>query len=622
MKLGAHADADGVSFSVFSSVAEAVDLCLEDRYVAMEPQEGYVWTARVEGAGHGLRYGYRVHGPGRCDPAKLLLDPYARAIEGGVTWHPDVTARGAESAPYVPRSVVHAAPFDWGDDRAPGTALADSVIYELHVKGFTKLHPRVPEAVRGTFAGLAAPAAIEHLAELGVTAVELLPVHTFVHDEALVARGLRNYWGYQSIGFFAPHAEYGTVDEFKTMVKALHAAGIEVILDVVFNHTGEGGEGGPTLCFRGLDDGAYYRLRDDGSYVDDTGCGNTLDTHRSAALRLVMDSLRYWREEMRVDGFRFDLAASLGRGASDFDRHSAFLETVGQDPVLQGVKLIAEPWDVGDGGYEVGDFPPGWSEWNGRYRDTVRDFWRGADGVLADFATRIAGSADLYGDDGRRPTASINLITVHDGFTLADLVSYDGKHNEANGEDNRDGTGDNRSWNCGAEGPTDDPAILALRTRQQRNLLATLLLSQGVPLLLAGDELGHTQGGNNNAYCHDDETSWLRWPDDAPLAGFVAELIRLRRASPQFRRRQVLQSAQDDLLWFRADGAPMTGDDWNAGYARSIAVQLDDILLLVNGWWQPLRFTLPPGAWTIAVSTAGDAEPGALDGRSLMLLRR
>jgi isoamylase len=620
-RLGAHADADGVTFALYSSVATAVDLVLQDRYVEMEPQEGYVWTARVDGAGHGLEYGYRVHGPGRCNPRKLLLDPYARAISGNVTWDPAVLDPAADSAPFVPRSVVHDQPFDWGEDRHPEIALADSVIYELHVKGFTKLHPEIPEPDRGTFRGLAHPAAIAHLRKLGVTAVELLPVHQFVHDQALVARGLRNYWGYQSIGFFAPHGEYGTVEDFKALVKALHAAGIEVILDVVFNHTAEGGEGGPTLCLRGIDDAAYYRLDADGGYVDDTGCGNTLDTHRTAALRLVMDSLRYWREEMRVDGFRFDLAASLGRGASDFDPHAAFLEAVGQDPVLSTVKLIAEPWDVGFGGYEVGDFPIGWSEWNGRYRDTVRDFWRGAEGKLADFATRIAGSADLYGDDGRRPTASINLVTVHDGFTLADLVSYDRKHNEANGEGNRDGTDDNRSWNCGAEGPTEDPAILALRARQQRNLLATLLLSQGVPLLLAGDELGHTQGGNNNAYCHDDETSWLAWPDgDAPLVDFVAELIALRHRSPQFRRRQVLQSAQDDLQWLRPDGGAMTAEDWTADYARAVAVRLEGTILCFNAWWEPLTFRLPPGAWEVVASTAGTV-PGELDARSVMLLR-
>jgi len=405
------------------------------------------------------------------------------------------------------------------------------------------------------------------------------------------------------------------------MVKALHQAGLEVILDVVFNHTAEGGAGGPTLCFRGIDDAAYYRLAPDGSYVDDTGCGNTLDTHRTAALRLVMDSLRYWRSEMHVDGFRFDLAASLGRGADDFDPHAAFLEAVGQDPVLEGVKLIAEPWDVGFGGYEVGDFPVGWSEWNGRYRDTVRDFWRGADGVLGDFATRIAGSADLYGDDGRRPTASINFVTVHDGFTLSDLVSYDVKHNDANGEGNRDGSDDNRSWNCGVEGPSGDPAVLALRARQQRNFLATLLLSQGVPMLLAGDELGRSQGGNNNAYCQDNETSWLAWPEDPPLVDFVASLIRLRRESPRFRRRQVLLAEQDDLVWYRPDGALMTPEDWGHAYARSVAVRLDDVLLCVNGWWEPLAFTLPPGDWSIVVSTAGDALPGALAGRSLMLLR-
>jgi glycogen operon protein len=540
---------------------------------------------------------------------------------GAVTWNPAVLDPDADSAPFVPRSVVHDVPFDWGGDAHPDVALADSVIYELHVKGFTKLHPGVPEADRGTFRGLASDAVVEHLTTLGVTAVELLPVHRFVHDRALVARGLRNYWGYQTIGFFAPHDEYGTVEDFKAMVRTLHAAGLEVILDVVYNHTAEGGADGPTLCFRGFDDAAYYRLDANGAYVDDTGCGNTVDTHRTAALRLVMDSLRYWRSELHVDGFRFDLAAALGRGAAGFDPHAAFLEAVGQDPVLDGVKLIAEPWDTGAGGYEVGDFPVGWSEWNGRYRDTVRDFWRGAEGTLPDFATRIAGSWDLYGDDGRRPTASVNLITVHDGFTLADLVAYDGKHNEANGEDNRDGTDDNRSWNCGVEGPTEDPEVLALRARQQRNLLATLLLSQGVPLLLAGDELGHTQGGNNNAYCHDDETSWLAWPDEAPLVAFVAELIRLRRANPVFRRRQTLASAQDDLVWYRPDGGEMTGADWGVAYARSVAVRLEDVLLCFNGWWEPLTFTLPEGDWEIVLGTAADGVAGALSGRSMMLLR-
>ncbi len=635
--LGAHAHDGGVDFSVFSSVAEQVELCLFDdagreERRPLEQQEGYVWTGRADGAGHGQRYGYRVHGPGRCNPAKLLLDPYAHAIAGEVAWNPAVTAHDdRDSAPFVPRSVVHAAPYDWGGDQPIGTPLADSVIYELHVKGFTKLHPRVPEALRGTYAGLAHPAALGHLTDLGVTAVELLPVHTFVSDEALAARGLRNYWGYQSIGFFAPHAAYAAGDdpvgEFRDMVRALHGAGIEVILDVVFNHTAEGGEDGPTLCFRGLDDAAYYRLAEDGSYVDDTGCGNTLDADRPVGLRLVMDALRYWRGEMHVDGFRFDLAAALGRDERGFDRHAAFLQTIGQDPSLGECKLIAEPWDIG--AYEVGDFPIGWSEWNGRYRDTVRDFWRGTEGTLPDLATRISGSADLYADDGRRPTASINLVTVHDGFTLADLVSYDGKHNEANGEGNRDGSDDNRSWNCGAEGPTDDPAILELRARQSRNLLATLLLSQGVPLLLAGDELGHSQGGNNNGYCQDNPTSWLHWPDEAPLAGFVADLLRLRRESPQLRRRQTDGLAQDDIAWFRPDGEPMTSADWGASFARALTVGLAGgrALVLVNGWWEALDFQVPPdrgpGPWWVMVDTAtASRTPRPIDGRQLQLTGR
>jgi isoamylase len=557
MRLGAHLEGDGVRVGVFSGVADVVELCLfedgggETRH-ALERADGDVWHGHVAGAGHGTRYGFRVHGPWdpgaglRCNAAKLLLDPYARAIAGGVEWNAALDGDNADdSAPFVPRSVVSAEPFDWGDDHPPRTALADSVIYELHVKGFTRLHPEVPEALRGTYAGLAHPAAIAHLQRLGVTAVELLPVHQFVHDRALVARGLRNYWGYQSIGYFAPHNEYAAsgdqVAEFKAMVRALHSAGLEVLLDVVFNHTAEGDEHGPTLCFRGLDNPAYYRLADDRSrYVDDTGCGNTLDAHRPHGLRLVMDSLRYWVQEMHVDGFRFDLAVSLGRTTTDFDPFGGFLDAVGQDPILSEIKLIAEPWDIGHGGYDLGDFPPGWSEWNGRYRDTARDFWRGAPGTLGDFATRLTGSSDLYGR-GRRPTASINLVTVHDGFTLTDLVSYDAKHNEANGEDNRDGSNDNRSWNCGVEGPTDDPAVLELRARQRRNLLATLLLSEGVPLLLAGDELGRTQGGNNNAYCQDNPISWIDWDGDRDLLDFVAAVCRIRRENDVFRRGSVLR---------------------------------------------------------------------------------
>jgi glycogen operon protein len=476
-----------------------------------------------------------------------------------------------------------------------------------------------------------------------VTAVELLPVHQFVHDQALVARGLRNFWGYQSIGYFAPHNEYSSagdrgarVEDFKAMVKGLHAAGLEVILDVVYNHTAEGNEHGPTLCFRGLDNGAYYRLADDRSeYVDDTGTGNTFDSHQPQALRLIMDSLRYWVQEMHIDGFRFDLAATLGRGASDFDPHGAFLEAIGQDPVLGEVKLIAEPWDVGSGGYEVGDFPPGWSEWNGRYRDTVRDFWRSEDGTLADFVTRLTGSSDLYGRD-RRPSASINLVTVHDGFTLTDLVSYDVKHNEANGEGNRDGTDDNRSWNCGVEGPTGDPGVLELRARQRRNLLATLLVSEGVPLLLGGDELGRTQGGNNNAYCQDNPTSWVDWAaaDGADeMVEFVGSLCRLRHGSAVLKRTRFFRPGE--IEWLRPDGESMSDADWANPEARAIAAVASDgtVVLLVNGWWEPLSFTLPPeldiARFTVVVDTASPSRPPAtgstspieLGGRALMLLR-
>jgi isoamylase len=648
--LGAHVTGDGVAFGVFSSVAERVEVCLfdadgrETRH-DLELDEGYVWRRTAAGLGHGARYGFRVHGPfdpaagARCNPAKLLLDPYARAVAGSVQWHPALFGGDAsDSAPYVPRSLVVAEPFDWQGDRSPGTPLADSIVYELHVKGFTQLHPAIPAPLRGTYAGLAHPAAIEYLQGLGVTAVELLPVHQFVHEGRLVDLGLSNYWGYQSIGFFAPHNGYaaggdggGQVAEFKALVRALHAAGLEVILDVVFNHTAEGNQDGPTLCFRGFDNAAYYRLQDDRSrYVDDTGTGNTVDSHQPQALRLIMDSLRYWVQEMHVDGFRFDLAATLGRGERDFDPHGAFLDTVGQDPVLSQVKLVAEPWDTGAGGYELGDFPPGWSEWNGRYRDTVRDFWRGAEGMLPDFATRVSGSQDLYGR-GRRPTASINLVTVHDGFTLADLTAYDRKHNEANGEDNRDGTDDNRSWNCGADGPTDDPEILALRARQRRNLLATLLLSAGVPLLLAGDERGRTQRGNNNAYCQDNPISWVDWSAcDEALLEFVRRLCRLRRAHPDLRRRRFL--AGSDATWLRPDGEPMTDADWAAPYARAGAVLLrgeETFLAAVNAWWEPLDFTLPGSAgWSTVVDTTDPGStatvaPGgrlAVGARSLVLL--
>jgi isoamylase len=639
MRAGAHAEGDGVRFAVFSSVADGVDVCVfdeggrETRH-PLELGDGGVWHGHVPGAGHGTRYDFRFHGPWdpgaglRCNAAKLLLDPYARAVSGGVEWHPAVDGDDpTDSAPYVPRSVVSDEPFEWGDDRPPRTALADSVIYEAHVKGLTYLHPDVPEPLRGTYSGVAHPAVIEHLQGLGVTAVELLPVHQFVHDGALVSRGLRNYWGYQPIGYFAPHNEYAAagdvVAEFKQMVRALHAAGLEVLLDVVYNHTAEGNQDGPTLCLRGLDNPAYYRLAEDRRYyVDDTGVGNTLDTHRPAALRLVMDSLRYWAQEMHVDGFRFDLAATLGRGASDFDPSGAFLDAVGQDPVLSEVKLIAEPWDWG--GYDLGDFPAGWSEWNGRYRDTVRDFWRATPGTLADFATRLTGSSDLFGH-GRRPTASINLVTVHDGFTLNDLVSYDAKHNEANGEGNRDGNDDNRSWNCGAEGPTDDPSVLELRARQRRNLLATLLLSDGVPLLLGGDELGRTQRGNNNAYCQDNEISWVDWTQaDRDLFEFVARVCRLRREHDVFRRTRFF--AAGELRWLRPDGQPMEAADWSNPGARAVAAGGADGLLLVNAWWEPLSFRLPDDrTWAVELDTAdptvGRLASGTIEltGRSLAL---
>jgi glycogen operon protein len=636
-----------------------------------------MWRGYLPGARPGQLYGFRIHGPwdpirgDRCNPAKLLLDPYARAVAGEVRWDPAVyghatddpnRADGTDSAAYVPRSVLVAADFDWGDDRRPVRSMADSILYEVHVKGFTKLHPDVPEELRGSYAGLAHPAAVEHLQRLGVTAVELLPVHQFVHDAQLAERGLRNYWGYQSIGYFAPHNGYsssggngGQVDEFRRMVRALHAAGLEVILDVVFNHTAEGSEWGPTLCFRGIDNAAYYRLRDDRSrYVDDTGCGNTVDLHLPHALRLVMDALRYWVQEMHVDGFRFDLAASLARAASDFDVHSSFLEAVGQDPVLSEVKLIAEPWDIGAGGYDLGQFPAGWSEWNGKYRDTVRDFWRGTAGTLPDLATRLSGSSDLYGHGGRRPTASVNIVTVHDGFTLADLVSHDTKHNEANGEDNHDGTDDNRSWNCGVEGSTDDPAVLELRARQQRNFIATLLLSEGVPLLLGGDEFARSQAGNNNAYCQDNEVTWFDWSaavQRTDLVEFTARLCRLREAHPVFRRRQFFRgapapaTARDDVDWYRPDGGPMTPEDWSSSYARAVTMALsgatgddahpdDPFVILLNAWWEPLDFSMPRSLrdldWQLEVDTADPATVGRavdtlttvrLSGRSLMLLR-
>jgi glycogen operon protein len=606
--LGAEFDGSGTNFAVFSGAARCVELCLFDaqgaeRRVPLPERVGGVFHGYLPGVGPGQRYGFRAHAPYdpahglRGDPSKLLLDPYARAVEGQVKWsehvfsHPLRAGRASgDSAPYVPRSIVVDRAFDWGDDRRPDTRWSDTVIYEAHVRGLTMTHPDVPDALRGTYAGLAHPAMLRHYAALGVTAIELLPVHHFVHDHRLAQLGLRNFWGYNSIGYFAPHGGYSSggdggaqVTEFKAMVRSLHAAGVEVILDVVYNHTGESDHNGPTLSFRGLDNAAYYRVAPDQErYIDFTGCGNSLNVRNPYALQLIMDSLRYWVEDMHVDGFRFDLASTLAREEHGVDRFSAFFDLVQQDPIVRQVKLIAEPWDVGDGGYQVGNFPAIWSEWNGQYRDDVRDFWRSAEGTLGEFAFRFTGSSDLYAAGGRQPHASINFVTCHDGFPLRDLVSYEEKHNHANGEHNRDGESHNRTWNCGVEGETDDPAILALRSKQRRNFLVTLFLSQGVPMLLAGDELGRTQGGNNNAYCQDNAVSWVDWTStDAHLWDFCRRLIQLRREHPVFRRRRWFEGVQghssslSDIGWFRPDGGPMSDQDWQVTFARSLGVFLN-----------------------------------------------
>jgi len=614
----------------------------EDR-VELTEVDAHCWHTYLPEVGAGARYGYRAHGewaPERGlwhNDAKLLLDPYARVIEGEVRWDPSCFAYSfddpdrpetTDSAPFVPRSVVESPWFDWGHDRPPDTPMHETVIYELHVKGFTALHPSLEPHARGTYAGLAHPEVIAHLQRLGVTAVELQPVHSFVHDHHLTQSGLRNYWGYNSIGFFAPHADYASgpdpAAEFKHMVRSLHSAGIEVILDVVYNHTAEGNHQGPTLCMRGLDNDEYYRLEEDARYYRDyTGTGNTLDMRRPHTLQLVMDSLRYWVTEMHVDGFRFDLASALARGLHEVDRLGPFFDLIQQDPVTSGIKLIAEPWDIGEGGYQVGNFPPMWSEWNGRYRDTVRDYWRGEPATIAEFASRFTGSSDMYAGDSS-PGSSINFVTAHDGFTMADLVSYNERHNDANEEDGQDGERHNRSWNCGVEGPTDDPEIEVLRRRQVRNLLTTLLLSQGVPMLLAGDEMGHSQSGNNNVYCQDNELSWLDWSlaeQNADLVEFVAELGRLRREHPVLRRRRWFTGTsargQDvgDIEWYRPDGSPMEDADWETGYARALGVLLngralpdpdelgrpvvdDTFLVLFNAHHGSSRWTLPeiPGA--------------------------
>nr|WP_205712155.1 glycogen debranching protein GlgX [Euzebya rosea] len=691
--LGATFDGVGTNFSLFSEHADAVDLCLFDddgreQRVRMAEVTGYCWHAYLPDVGPGVRYGYRVHGEydpatgHRFNPAKLLLDPYAKAVAGSYEWDPAVFAytfgdpdsrNDDDSAPFVPRSVVVNPWFDWEGDRLLRTPMHESVIYEVHVKGFTATHPDIPENLRGTYAGLATEPAIAHLRSLGVTAVELLPVHQFVHHAHLEERGLRNYWGYDSIAYLAPHEEYastprvgGQVQEFKQMVKALHAEGIEVILDVVYNHTAEGNHLGPHLSLRGIDNAAYYRLMEDDPryYMDYTGTGNSLDARSPFVLQLIMDSLRYWVTEMHVDGFRFDLASTLARELHDVDKLSGFFDIIQQDPVISQVKLIAEPWDIGEGGYQVGNFPPVWSEWNGRYRDTVRDFWRGEPATLGEFAQRFTGSSDLYQSDTRRPVASINFVTAHDGFTLADLVSYNDKHNEANGEDGNDGTDDNRSWNHGEEGPTDDPEVLALRARQQRNVLATLLLSQGVPMLLGGDEMGRSQGGNNNAYCQDNEISWFDWGNgdqdggpDEDLLAFTSQMIAFRKAHPVLRRRRWFEGRSirgtklDDIGWFRPDGQEMDDDDWDVGHARSLAVFLngrgidtpgpqgepivdDDLLVIFNAAPDTVPFQLPEAiadGWTVVVDTAGEgwladppAAPGTLEveGRSLVILLR
>ena len=646
--LGAKYDGAGTNFAVFSEIATAVELCLFDdagteERIRLPESTTFCWHGYLPNVSPGQRYGFRVHGPWdpsngmRCDPQKLLLDPYARAVDGDIKWDQAVftypfgkdegSRNELDSAPFVPRSVVINPYFDWSNDRRPRTPWHETIIYEAHVKGFTQTMPGIPEALRGTYAGLAHPVAIAHLKRLGITAVELMPVHHFVHDHHLAEQGLSNYWGYNSIGFFAPHRGYAAsralghqVQEFKHMVRELHQAGIEVILDVVYNHSAEGNHMGPAISFKGFDNPSYYRLMDDDRryYRDFTGTGNSFNMRNAHVLQMIMDSLRYWVEEMHVDGFRFDLASTLARELHEVDRLSAFFDLIQQDPVCRGVKLIAEPWDLGEGGYQVGNFPPLWTEWNGKYRDTVRDYWRGAEQAMPELASRLTGSSDLYQSTGRRPYASINFITAHDGFTLEDLVSYNEKHNEKNGEDNRDGESNNRSWNCGAEGPTEDPKILALRRRQKRNLLATLLLSQGVPMLLSGDELGRTQRGNNNSYAQDNEVSWIDWSKlDEPLLEFTRQLIALRKQHPSFRRRRFLEGRtmkewHVDLRWHKPDGGEMTEEDWRLPFVKSMAVFLngrsivtrgkhgeplsdDDFMLFLNAHHEPIEFTVPSG---------------------------
>jgi isoamylase len=688
---GATWDGMGVNFALFSEAAERVELCLFDASgrhevtrLALREQTDQVFHGYLPQARPGLLYGYRVYGPYRPQDGlrfnghKLLLDPYARSIVGALRWHDalfgyrighpqrDLSFDRRDSAPFLPRCKIIESAFTWGDDRPPKVPWHETVIYELHVSGFTRLHPEVPPALRGTYAGLACAPVIDYFKRLGVTTIELMPVHSFVDDRHLVERGLRNYWGYNTIGFFAPEHRYtasGKVGEFKTMVRTLHEAGLEVLLDVVYNHTAEGSELGPTLAFRGIDNASYYRLAPDSPrhYQDFTGCGNTLDMQHPRVLQLLMDSLRYWVTEMHVDGFRFDLASALARELHAVDRLSAFFDILRQDPVLSRVKLIAEPWDLGSGGYQVGNFPVGWAEWNDKYRDTMRAYWKGEGGVIGEFAQRLTGSSDLYNRSSRRPYASINFVAAHDGFTLADLVSYNDKHNEANGEHNRDGHGHNLSWNCGVEGPSDDPGVRALRARQQRNFIATLLLSQGVPMLLAGDERGRSQGGNNNAYCQDNETSWLDWTrhdDGEGLLEFTQRMMALRAAHPVFRRRDFFQgrplhgSAVHDIVWLKPDGTEMTELEWRQHHARALAVFLsgeglnevdgrgrpvrdDSFLLMFNADKNAVSFVIPANlgqtAGVLLIDTAApeapqespfDARgPYRLAGRALALVR-
>jgi len=692
---GATWDGMGVNFALFSESAERVELCVFDTSgrneiarLTLREQTDQVFHGYLPQARPGLLYGYRVYGPYRPQDGhrfngnKLLLDPYARNIVGTIRWHDalfgyrvgsaqaDLSFDRRDSAPYLPRCKVIESAFTWGDDRAPNVPWHETVIYELHVGGFTKLHPDVPPELRGTYAGLSCAPVIDHFKRLGVTTVELMPVHSFLDDRHLVERGLRNYWGYNTIGYFAPEHRYsasGKISEFKTMVRTLHEAGIEVILDVVYNHTAEGNELGPTLAFRGIDNASYYRLASGSPrhYQDFTGCGNTLNMQHPRVLQLLMDSLRYWVTEMHVDGFRFDLASALARELHAVDRLSAFFDILRQDPVLSRVKLIAEPWDLGSGGYQVGNFPVGWAEWNDKYRDTMRAYWKGEGGVIGEFAQRLTGSSDLYNRSSRKPYASINFIAAHDGFTIADVVTYNDKHNEANGEENRDGHGHNLSWNSGIEGPTDDVDVRALRARQQRNFITTLLLSQGVPMLLAGDEMGRTQRGNNNAYCQDNEISWLDWTqsdDQRALLAFTQRVMALRAAHPVFRRRDFFQgrplhgSTVRDIVWLQPEGTEMGEHAWGQEHARALAVFLsgeglndvdkrgqavrdDSFLVMFNADSNEVRFVLPSGlvppAGELLIDTSIDAsmdkdrpdppfdagDPYVLAARSLALVR-